>query len=76
MKSSLKIIHDSGETEFNLCPSRDCKAKHTDTVYSNKHASSIGWKVTSSRMFCTPDKDVVWVCPDCISDYHNEVENG
>lgn len=33
--------------------------------YSLRHARDVGWRSTSSVLFCPPELDYVWVCPDC-----------
>ena len=33
--------------------------------YSERHAMEAGWRITSNRKFCPPDKKSVWICPKC-----------
>lgn len=71
MKRGVKILNENGNgAEFHLCQSR----KHTciekiDTVYSQKHARDLGWKVSSQITFCPPTMPHAWVCPECASKY-------
>lgn len=35
------------------------------TYYSEQHAKDDGWKCTDSLLFCDPDHNYAWVCPEC-----------
>lgn len=35
------------------------------SFYSEKHAKDEGWVKTDHIKYCPPDKQYVWVCPEC-----------
>jgi len=35
--------------------------------YSARHAVDAGWQHTADPVFCPPDEEYVWVCPECIA---------
>ena len=46
-------------------PKDESAKQYIPHYYSEKHARDNGWKATKHIKYCPPDKDYVWVCPDC-----------
>lgn len=44
-----------------------------DKCYSWKHAKDVGWRQTSHREYCPPEKESCIICPDCVKELNEEV---
>lgn len=69
------MIFMKGSTAyFNKCANIECaysapKNIPVDQFYSSQQAIHEGWVFTKNIIFCPPDIEGVWVCPDCWEDY-------
>ena len=71
-----------GVKHFNVCPgcndlmlaanAEAIENKDIPIYYSEKHVREMGWKTTKNVMFCSPEQDYVWVCPECWTAFISE----
>jgi len=65
------VIQTVRGSYHNLCPCCSqsfSSGKSNEMIpifYSERHAKDEGWIVTKDKMFCPPDKEYAWICPDC-----------
>lgn len=68
MKNCMIIKHDSGKKEFFICGCYDCNVKpekEIQTFYSFEHAIDSGWMISAEIKYCPPNKNYMFICPDC-----------
>lgn len=72
IKSSM-ILEKYDKLHYVMCASNDCKLNsndfHIPHYYSQQQAKDEDWHYTKDIMFCPPDTDGVWVCPECSKGY-------
>ena len=82
MTKGMVIQSRHGKT-FHLCPSRihwlnpedDIKEEVIPTFYSEQNAMKEGWVKTDHIKYCPPDRDFVWVCPECANKENWRIKN-
>lgn len=70
MNKNSMIIKDSfGNCEHFVCQCSNCECKNPDEpipiFYSFVHAIDNGWILTKDKKYCPPEKDSIFVCPEC-----------
>ena len=54
----------------------DAEASKNETIPmypTMTHAMEAGWVATKDRMFCRPNEEFVWVCPECAKEINWKV---
>jgi len=77
MKRSM-LIKTGRISKHHICPS--CNIGEGSEVlnelipafYNEQHAYDEGWRKTKHVIFCPPEEDYVWVCPECWPNAKNE----
>ena len=70
---SSMIYNNYGRKKYHaICTGDNCNVNSSDLIpsyYSLQHANDDGWNYTKDILFCPPDVDGVWVCPNCSVGY-------
>ena len=63
-EGKITVAHCAGCSVF-YAPKDIDPEEPIPRFYSEMHAMEAGWRITSDRKFCPPDKKSVWICPKC-----------
>ena len=63
-EGKITVAHCPGCSTF-YAPKPFDPGEPIPRFYSERHAMEAGWRITSNRKFCSPDKKSVWICPKC-----------
>ena len=76
MNNSMIYLKDSGERVLASCAACINAYLATDNLcqveipefYSIKHVTDSGWIATKDPLYCPPEEEFVWICPDCVKE--------